>query len=432
MTERAGSDKARADRIWATRIWDGKAKIDKPRDEKGSVTPKVKRQSVDDFGIVPKRHGSVRSSEHEDHKALLDHDMSKSSTLRRGKINDDVRHVGIVKVAPRECFPSRHVAMSKADRNTSCQGPMKRQPLSNDYHPDMAGISGSFDVNQHVPCLETRDCSKVKKDLNVFEDTSTKSWKNNWSKEHQHNTNKVNSHFLLGRKSQPLSIHHRLHQTSMLVELATKKSMEVNYKDRSKVKGALRAYKEILTKSITRKCNSCYVKAAMVLKKQGKWVNTRRQVGSIGGVEVGDKFRYRAQLNVVGLHRQYYIGIDQMRRNDGKILAISIVDSGRYANKLQSTDILIYSGQGGKSLFNKTKPTDQTMQGGNLALKNSQEEGTPIRVIRKLKHLNGSCYVYCGIYIVERVSEEKEFSILIYKFRLKRKPGQTELSFDTN
>ena len=58
------------------------------------------------------------------------------------------------------------------------------------------------------------------------------------------------------------------------------------------------------------------------------------------------------------------------------------------------------------------------MQGGNLALKNSQEEGTPIRVIRRLKHSNGSCYVYYGLYTVEEVMEERELDVMTYKFRL--------------
>ncbi|KAL6210475.1 hypothetical protein ACLB2K_015707 [Fragaria x ananassa] len=144
----------------------------------------------------------------------------------------------------------------------------------------------------------------------------------------------------------------------MHAEFSTKILVEVEYTDRSRVKGALEAYKKILTKSLSKwsaqKCN-IYVEAAMDLKKLGKWVNTMKQMGSIGGVRVGDKFRYRAQLNIIGLHRQFTDGIDRMRRNDGKVLAISIVESGRYANNLQSSDILIFSGHGGKALFDKTK-----------------------------------------------------------------------------
>ncbi|PRQ26233.1 putative methyltransferase [Rosa chinensis] len=224
----------------------------------------------------------------------------------------------------------------------------------------------------------------------------------------------------------------------MHAEFTSQKSVEVENKNRNKVKGALEAYREILTKSEAQNCNWSYIKAAMDLKKQGKWVNKMKQVGSIAGVKVGDRFRHRAQLTIVGLHQQFTCGIDYMWRNDGKILATSIVDSGRYVNNLQSSDILIYSGQGGKSLFHKTKPTyqtkptDQIMQGGNLALRNSKEEGTPIRVIRRLKHSKGSCYVYYGLYTVERVLQERQLGIMIYKFMLRRKSGQPELSFDSS
>lgn len=40
----------------------------------------------------------------------------------------------------------------------------------------------------------------------------------------------------------------------------------------------------------------------MRLRNQEKGVNLRKQLGAILGVKIGDKFRYRAQLALVGLH----------------------------------------------------------------------------------------------------------------------------------
>lgn len=205
---------------------------------------------------------------------------------------------------------------------------------------------------------------------------------------------------------------------------------EVEDEDRCKVKKAMNAYQEILTK-LNKRNWSTYMSLAIHLRNQGEWINTRKQLGAIRGVKVGDKFRYRAQLNIVGLHRQFTFGIDYMRSKYGQILATSIVDSGRYANNMQSPDILIYSGQGGNSPFNKKKPTDQVLERGNLALKNSNAARTPVRVIRSFKLSKGSCYVYYGLYTVEHVSKERgELGKFVYKFWLRRKPGQLELAFD--
>lgn len=45
------------------------------------------------------------------------------------------------------------------------------------------------------------------------------------------------------------------------------------------------------------------LKAAKMIKEKGKEVNTERQwLGSVPGVEVGDKFHYRAELMIIGLH----------------------------------------------------------------------------------------------------------------------------------
>ncbi|KAM5551599.1 hypothetical protein ABKV19_026442 [Rosa sericea] len=207
---------------------------------------------------------------------------------------------------------------------------------------------------------------------------------------------------------------------------------DVESKDRCKVKKTLNAYKEILTKFNKRNC-STYILAAIRLRNEGKWLNMRKQLGAIRGVKVGDKFRYRAQLNIVGLHRHFTNGIDYIKSKNGKMLVTSIVDSGRYANNMQCSDVLIYSGEGGNSPFNKLKPTDQTLERGNLALKNSKEAQTPVRVIRTFKLSKSSCYVYYGLYIVEHLSKGRgEWGKMVYKFRLRRKAGQPEFTFNYN
>ena len=68
-------------------------------------------------------------------------------------------------------------------------------------------------------------------------------------------------------------------------------------------------------------------------------------LGTIYGIQVGDTFRYRSQLQIVGLHYPQ-TGIDYTKINQNN-LAISIYDSHRYSNKSGSYDPMIYCGQGG-------------------------------------------------------------------------------------
>ncbi|KAL3528327.1 hypothetical protein ACH5RR_007649 [Cinchona calisaya] len=63
-----------------------------------------------------------------------------------------------------------------------------------------------------------------------------------------------------------------------------------------------------------------------------------------------------------------------------KIYATSIVNSGRYQNVIKSSDVFIYTGQGG----------NQKMVRGNLALKHSMVTKLPVRVIGARKTLKAS------------------------------------------
>ncbi|XP_022155516.1 histone-lysine N-methyltransferase, H3 lysine-9 specific SUVH6-like [Momordica charantia] len=171
--------------------------------------------------------------------------------------------------------------------------------------------------------------------------------------------------------------------------------------------------------------------AAKILKDKGKYVNVGKQIlGSVPGVEVGDEFRYRIELNIIGLHRQTQGGIDYVKHGQ-KIIATSIVASGGYTNNLDNSDVLIYTGQGGNVMNSDKKPEDQKLERGNLALKNSFDDKSPVRVIRGSESSDGRTYVYDGLYLVEKWWQDMgPHGKLIFKFQLYRIPGQPELAWN--
>uniref|UniRef100_A0A3Q7FLM4 Uncharacterized protein n=1 Tax=Solanum lycopersicum TaxID=4081 RepID=A0A3Q7FLM4_SOLLC len=176
-----------------------------------------------------------------------------------------------------------------------------------------------------------------------------------------------------------------------------------------------------------------HIEAAMNLKKQKKWVNCEWTFGHVPGVQIGDQFRFRAELVAIGLHHQFIKGINYVtigRKN----VASSVVDSSRYDNEAISSETFIYVGQGGNPMVSLNgRVEDQKLEGGNLALKNSMDLGYPVRVICGRQRLNGeksdTRYIYDGLYTVtkcweERASTEK----YIFKFELKRNLGQPKLN----
>ncbi|XP_015069540.1 histone-lysine N-methyltransferase, H3 lysine-9 specific SUVH6-like [Solanum pennellii] len=176
-----------------------------------------------------------------------------------------------------------------------------------------------------------------------------------------------------------------------------------------------------------------HIEAAMNLKKQKKWVNCEWTFGHVPGVQIGDQFRFRAELVAIGLHHQFIKGINYVtigRKN----VASSVVDSSRYYNEAISSETFIYVGQGGNPKVSLNgRVEDQKLEGGNLALKNSMDLGYPVRVICGRQRLNGeksdTRYIYDGLYTVtkcweERASTEK----YIFKFELKRNLGQPKLA----
>ncbi|KAM1758925.1 hypothetical protein ACFX11_007993 [Malus domestica] len=170
--------------------------------------------------------------------------------------------------------------------------------------------------------------------------------------------------------------------------------------------------------------------AAKILKDKGKYVNTGKQIlGTVPGVEVGDEFHYRVELTIVGLHRQIQGGIDYVKHG-GKILATSIVASGGYADDLDNSSSLIYTGQGGNVMNTDKEPEDQKLERGNLALKNSLDEKNPVRVIRGSEDGRSKTYVYDGLYLVQKCWQDMgSHGKLVFKFQLDRVRDQPELAW---
>ena len=229
-----------------------------------------------------------------------------------------------------------------------------------------------------------------------------------------------------------------LRNTGKEIEICSKDQISKDHQaigNNSRVQGALNLFQELLEKLrreaiLTGKKNvlrKLPVTAAMTLKRQQKWVNTTKRLGHVSGIEVGDTFCYRVELAIIGLHSHFQNGIDYMEK-DGKVLAISVVDSGRYANDKESSDVLIYLGQGGNPMVGYNKqPEDQKLERGNLALKNSMDAKTPVRVTRGFQAMKvtSNGYTYDGLYFVDKYWQERgQFGKLVFKFQLKRITGE--------
>ncbi|XP_076953825.1 YDG domain-containing protein At5g47150-like [Bidens hawaiensis] len=167
------------------------------------------------------------------------------------------------------------------------------------------------------------------------------------------------------------------------------------------------------------------IEVAKFVKKKLKWVDPGRLMGPVPGVRIGDKFKYRSQLKMIGLHSQSQSGIDYVNVN-GNNVAISVVDAHRYSNESGSSETLVYSGEGGNCVFgSKSPPKDQKLKKGNLALRISMYMKTQVRVIRKVQGAERYVFVYDGLYVVDHYTQEKsEKGKNVFKFHLKRVPGQ--------
>ncbi|XP_051137847.1 histone-lysine N-methyltransferase, H3 lysine-9 specific SUVH5-like [Andrographis paniculata] len=164
------------------------------------------------------------------------------------------------------------------------------------------------------------------------------------------------------------------------------------------------------------------------LRRTNMWSYPEKPFGHVAGVQIGDKFRFRAELTAVGVHGPLNYGIDYVEVNETK-LATSVVNSGRYENVVKSLDVMIYSGEGCYQQGPK-RAEDQKLEGGNLALMNSMKLKYPVRVCFKKRHSitknEGSCvYVYDGLYMVNKMMQERDkHGKLVFKFEMHRMPCQ--------
>ncbi|KAK1630385.1 hypothetical protein QYE76_004700 [Lolium multiflorum] len=213
---------------------------------------------------------------------------------------------------------------------------------------------------------------------------------------------------------------------------------------RSKAKKLLKLFQLICRKLMqaeeqgTRKVGRIDIEAVNAIKKNYEgYTKPGPIVGNVPGVDVGDEFHFRVELSIVGLHRPYQGGIDTAKVN-GIPVAISIVASGGYPDELSSSDELIYTGSGGKAI-GKKEAEDQELKRGNLALKNCIEAKTPVRVTHGFKGQSKgeagnskskqvSTYTYDGLYMVVDCWQEGEKGSMVFKYKLKRIPGQPELA----
>ncbi|KAJ4767185.1 hypothetical protein LUZ62_077560 [Rhynchospora pubera] len=162
------------------------------------------------------------------------------------------------------------------------------------------------------------------------------------------------------------------------------------------------------------------VKAGSIMTSGDLRANIGKRIGSVPGVQVGDIFFFRMEMCVIGLHAQTMGGIDYMKIGDEvDPVAICIVSAGGYENDEDDPDILVYTGQGGKS--------DQKLEKGNLALERSLHRKNPVRVVRGLKDPSvpaGKIYMYDGLYKIQNSWKDTAKGFSVFKYKLVREPGQ--------
>jgi len=144
-------------------------------------------------------------------------------------------------------------------------------------------------------------------------------------------------------------------------------------------------------------------------------------IGHIPGVKIGSKFVNRRALHDAGVHRGLMQGIGAKGE--------SIVLSGGYVDDVDKGDVIVYTGQGGRSRDSGRQVKDQELTRGNAALARHHREGNPIRVSRggdlDSPYAPNYGYRYDGLYRIDEVWEVKgRDGFKVYRFRLVRLEGQ--------
>ncbi|KQK11317.1 hypothetical protein BRADI_2g59430v3 [Brachypodium distachyon] len=184
------------------------------------------------------------------------------------------------------------------------------------------------------------------------------------------------------------------------------------------------------------------LKAITKMQESNSVLYPEKRIGHLPGIDVGDQFYSRAEMVVLGIHSHWLNGIDYMGmkyrekkeyENLTFPLATCIVMSGIYEDDLDKADEIIYTGQGGNDLLgNHRQIGSQLLQRGNLALKNSKDNGNPVRVIRGHTAKNsytGKVYTYDGLYkVVDDWVQNGVQGHVVFKYKLKRIEGQPSLT----
>ncbi|ESQ38485.1 hypothetical protein EUTSA_v10029323mg [Eutrema salsugineum] len=148
----------------------------------------------------------------------------------------------------------------------------------------------------------------------------------------------------------------------------------------------------------------------------GVRTNTRKRIGPVPGVEVGDIFYFWGEMCLVGLHMKMVAGIDYLTVKDG----------ATEGPQLREIESLVYTGHGGTD--KNGQAIDQKLVRGNLALEASKNKGNEVRVIRGEEDPNDKnkkIYIYDGLHIVSDYwTAIGKSGFEEYKFKLVRKPGQ--------
>jgi putative restriction endonuclease len=147
----------------------------------------------------------------------------------------------------------------------------------------------------------------------------------------------------------------------------------------------------------------------------------KRHFGEIDGLAVGQTFTSRKEVAEAELHLPLIAGISG-GESEG---ADSIVMSGGYEDDEDFGDVIIYTGEGGNDPNTKRQVDHQKWDLRNQALRVSESNGLPVRVIRgaqlKSPFAPSEGYRYDGLYFVSRSwSEQGNAGFLICRFELIR------------
>eukprot|EP00873_Tetraselmis_striata_P026373 jgi/Tetstr1/446637/TSEL_034160.t1 len=177
--------------------------------------------------------------------------------------------------------------------------------------------------------------------------------------------------------------------------------------------------------------------AMKLLRSENTELPSTKVAGALPGIPVGFRFWSRAEMCVSGMHFAPVSGIEYIKEKE-RSYVVSIVFAGNYGggagDELAGAEgEMVYDGAGGNDLLHdKRQIADQTLDRGNLALTGNHEHAIPVRVTRKNKckeSYTGSVFTYDGLWDVvewwgERPKTEYNPGFLVYRYRLRRRPGQ--------